>query len=126
MRIESWWHEKKLRSGITVSGVRALYLNNLLRGLAGSMVTIFYPAYIYLWGFEKGGFVLGIKVLALSLIVERLGVLLLAMPVGKLICKIGFKAAIVISSVLFCGWFILPAVLPRSLVLILTLSILSA
>lgn len=126
MRIESLWHKEVLKRAVIVSGVRALYLNNLLRGVAGSMVGIFYPAYVYLWGYQVGGMALGLKVLILSMALERGLVFLLSIPLGKLVYKIGFKYSILISCLILSGWFVLGAVFPRSLALIMVLSVVGA
>mgnify|MGYP001578586013 CR=1 FL=1 len=126
MILEHYWHRKQLGRAIKISGVRALYLNNLLRGMAGSMVAIFFPAYVFLWGFEAGGLVLGLRVLILSLVIERGGVFLLAGPLGRLVNRIGFRLSILLSSLLLSLWFILPAVFPRSLALIIVLSVVAA
>ncbi len=120
-----FWHKGALKKAVVVSGVRALYLNNLLRGVAGSMVGIFFPAYVYLWGYQNGGVALGLKVLILSMALERGLVVLLVMPLGKLVYKIGFKYSILLSSVILSLWFVLGAVFPRSLELIILLSIVS-
>ncbi len=94
--------------------------------MAGSMVAIFFPAYVFLWGFEAGGLVLGLRVLILSLVIERGGVFLLAGPLGRLVNRIGFRLSILLSSLLLSLWFILPAVFPRSLALIIVLSVVAA
>ncbi len=119
------WKRTSMREVIKIDGIRALYLNNLLRSLAGSMVGVFFPAYVYLWGFQKGGFALGIEVLVLSMVVERVIVFLLGMPLGKLVLKLGFKKSILISSVVLSIWFVLPVVFGRSLALIVILSVVS-
>ncbi len=126
MRIENFWHKGAIKRAVKVSGVRALYLNNLLRGIAGSMVGIFFPAYVYLWGYQNGGMALGLKVLILSMALERGLVFLFEMPLGKLVYKIGFKYSILLSCFTLSGWFILGAVFPRSLALIIALSVVSA
>lgn len=126
MRIESLWHKSILKRAVRISSIRALYLNNLLRGVAGSMVGIFFPAYVYLWGYQNGGMALGLKVLILSIALERGLVFLLAIPIGKLVYKIGFKYSILISCFSLSGWFVLGAIFPRSLVLIMVLSVVSA
>lgn len=126
MRLENFWHRAALKRAVKVSGVRALYLNNLLRGMAGSMVGVFFPAYVYLWGYQNGGMVLGLKVLILSIALERGLVFLLAMPIGKLVYKIGFKYSILLSCFILSSWFVLGAVFPRSLALIILLSVISA
>src|SRR3989344_8443292 len=126
MILEHYWQRRAVHQAVRISGVRALYLNNLLRGLAGSMVAIFFPAYVFLWGFESGGLTLGFRVLILSLVIERGLVFLLAGPLGRLVKRIGFKASILLSSLLLSVWFILPAIFPRSLVLIIALSVVAA
>lgn len=123
MRLEHWWHRGVLRNEVKISGVRALYLNNLLRGMAGSMVGIFFPAYVFLWGFETGGLILGFRVLILSLVVERGLIFFLAGPLGRLVNRIGFKMSILLSCFLLSIWFILPAIFERSLPLIIVLSV---
>ena len=126
MRFDHWWHRKALRSAVRVSGVRAIYLNNLLRGLGYSMVGIFFPIYVFLWGFERGGLGLGLKTLLFSVALERLGVVLLAIPLGKLVYKIGFKYSILISAIATSTWFIIPSIFPRSLGVIIALALVSA
>ncbi|MEK7525229.1 MAG: MFS transporter [Patescibacteria group bacterium] len=126
MILEHYWQRKVVHQAVKISGVRALYLNNLLREMAGSMVAIFFPAYVFLWGFESGGLTLGFRVLILSLVIERGGVFLLAGPLGRLVNRIGFKMSILLSSLLLSVWFILPAIFDRSLVLIIALSVVAA
>lgn len=126
MRLEQWWRKDVVNGLVKVSGVRAVYLNNLLRGLAGSMVGIFFPVYVYLWGFETGGLAFGLKVLILSIALERAGVLLFSMSLGKLVYMVGFKLSILLSAVTLSIWFLLPAVFPQSLWLIVVLSIISS
>src|SRR3989344_5582480 len=123
MILEHYWQRRAVHQAVRISGVRALYLNNLLRGLAGSMVAIFFPAYVFLWGYENGGLAMGLRVLILSLVIERGLVFLLAGPLGRLVKRIGFKMSILLSSLLLSLWFILPAIFPRSLVLIIALSL---
>jgi len=126
MILEHYWQRRAVHQAVRISGVRALYLNNLLRGLAGSMVAIFFPAYVFLWGYENGGLAMGLRVLILSLVIERGLVFLLAGPLGRLVKRIGFKMSILLSSLLLSLWFILPAIFPRSLVLIIALSVVAA
>ncbi len=126
MILEHYWQRQAVHQVVKISGVRALYLNNLLRGMAGSMVAIFFPAYVFLWGFESGGLTFGFRVLILSLVIERGLVFLLAGPLGRLVKRIGFKMSILLSSLLLSVWFILPAIFPRSLVLIIALSVVAA
>ncbi|KKT34257.1 MAG: hypothetical protein UW22_C0083G0011, partial [Candidatus Gottesmanbacteria bacterium GW2011_GWB1_44_11c] len=94
MILEHYWQRQAVHQVVKISGVRALYLNNLLRGMAGSMVAIFFPAYVFLWGFESGGLTFGFRVLILSLVIERGLVFLLAGPLGRLVKRIGFKMSI--------------------------------
>ena len=125
MRVEHLWKRTSMRESIKIDGVRALYLNNLLRSMAGSMVGVFFPAYVYLWGYNIGGFGYGIKVLILSMVIERTIVFLMGMPLGKIVLRLGFKKSILISSFILASWFLLPVIFERSLALISVLSVIS-
>lgn len=125
MRLSFFWDRPKLIGKIKISGIRAIYLNNLLRGVANALVGVFYPAYVYLLGYQHGGFRQGIILLLLSIAIERGVIFFVSISVGKLVNKIGFKWAILISSLINSAWFLLPALFPVSYLLVMILSVLA-
>ena len=83
MKLVHFW-DKSYRHKEGVNGVQAIYANNLLRTLAFSLGGLFSPLYIFLLGFEEKGLVYGLRVLILSIVIERVFVILLALPLLKL------------------------------------------
>ncbi|OGD70771.1 hypothetical protein A3A84_03415 [Candidatus Collierbacteria bacterium RIFCSPLOWO2_01_FULL_50_23] len=125
MKLVAYW-EKSYRHKEGLNGVRAIYINNLMRTLAFSLGGLFSPLYIFLLGYEGHGLVAGLKVVILSIVIERAMVTLLALPVGKLVFRLGFKWSILLGSILLSIYFLLPAVFPRSLTLIVIMSLIAS
>ena len=125
MKLVHFW-DKSYRHKEGVNGVQAIYANNLLRTLAFSLGGLFSPLYIFLLGFEEKGLVYGLRVLILSIVIERVFVILLALPLGKLVFRLGFKWSVLLGSLFLSIVFFLPAIFPRSIWLIVIMSILSA
>ncbi len=90
-----------------LSGMKAFYINAMLRSLAFSLVGIFTPIYIYkimrtVTGTGRGALLALIAYYA----VVRLTVLLLSIPSSKLIEKIGFRRSVALSIGLLVGYFL--------------------
>ncbi len=125
MKLVHFW-DKSFRHKEGVGGVGAIYVNNLLRTLAFSLGGLFSPLYIFLLGFEEKGLIYGLKVLILSIVIERIFVIILSLPMGKLVFRLGFKWSVLLGSLFLSNVFLLPVIFPRSLWLIVVMSILSA
>jgi len=81
-------------------GMQAFYLNASLRSLAVSLISIFTPVFIYsegllLWGSSR----YALAGVALFYLVFRLTALLSALPLSRVIEKIGFRRSVVVSMV---------------------------
>jgi len=87
---------------------------------------LFSPLYIFLLGFEERGLIYGLKILILSIVIERIFVIVLSLPMGKLVFRLGFKWSVLLGSLFLSIVFLLPVIFPRSLWLIVVMSILSA
>lgn len=109
-----------------LNGIQAIYINNLMRTLALSLGGLFSPLYVFLFGYEGATLVAGLRVIILSIVVERVTVTVLAIPLGRLVYKMGFKWSVLWGSFLLSIYFLLPTVFDRSLVLIVVMSFLSA
>jgi len=125
MKLVHFW-EKSYRHKEGLNGIQAIYINNLMRTLAFSLGGLFSPLYIFLLGFEERGLLAGFKVLILSIVIERMAVTILALPLGKLVYRLGFKWSTLLGGILLSVYFLLPAVFPRSLTLIVIMSLISA
>ncbi|KKT65553.1 MAG: Major facilitator superfamily [Candidatus Woesebacteria bacterium GW2011_GWA2_44_33] len=125
MKLVHFW-DKSYRHKEGVNGVQVIYVNNLLRTLAFSLGGLFSPLYIFLLGFEEKGLIYGLKILILSIVIERIFVIVLSLPMGKLVFRLGFKWSVLLGSLFLSIVFLLPVIFPRSLWLIVVMSILSA
>ncbi|MBP7768797.1 MFS transporter [Candidatus Woesebacteria bacterium] len=93
--------------------MRTVYTLRFLRDLVNVMGYFFLPIFLFETGkkmaifsqFDLNDFQTGMITIALFFITERLVVAMTAIPVGKLITKIGFNKAILVSVVLRAGFF---------------------
>lgn len=120
------FHEKSYKNKEGLNGIHAIYINNLMRTLAFSIGGLFSPLYIFFLGYDSGGLIEGFRVLILAIVVERAAVTLLALPLGRLVFRLGFKWSILLGSSLLSIYFLLPSIYPRSLTLIVAMSLLAA
>jgi MFS family permease len=95
-----WWKHDK-GPLILEDGVNAFYINGLLRAFVFAMVSIFTPVYIYtqaitVWGSMQSGLI----AVAGFFLVQKVAILLVAIPVSKIIEQIGFRRSVFISVVL--------------------------
>lgn len=91
--------------GYLTDGMHALYLNGMLRSLVFALVGIFTPVYVYqrvlmTWNSQ----VYAIMAVGSFYLVTRLVVLVAAIPVSRIIEKIGFRRSITISVALLAGY----------------------
>ena len=91
MRLSNHWHESIQRHPFKVDGVRAIYVNSMLRGMAYAISGIFLPLYVYNWGVGMGGIRYGLGVTFLMVILERIILGLATISFGKLVARMGFK-----------------------------------
>ncbi len=94
------WRMKHETNLILSDGVHAFYLNALLRSMVFGLVRIFIPVFLYkigltMWGDHR----LALMTIAGYYIILRLVVFLLAIPISKLIERIGFRRSIAVSVV---------------------------
>lgn len=122
--VHFWDKSYKHKEGL--NGIQAIYINNLMRTLAWSLGGLFSPLYVFLLGYEQNGLIAGLKIVILAIVVERVAVTLLSLPVGKLVFRMGFKWSILFGSLLLSVYFLLPSIFPRSLALIVIMSIVGA
>ena len=125
MKLVNFW-EKSYRHREGLGGIHAIYINNLMRTLAWSLAGLFSPLYIFFLGYEQGGLIAGLKVVILAMVVERSLVMLLSLPLGKLVFRLGFKWSILLGSFLLSIYFLLPSIFPRSILLIVVMSVVAA
>lgn len=125
MKLVHFW-EKSYRHREGLNGVRAIYINNLMRTLAWSLGGLFSPLYIFLLGYEQYGLVAGLKMVIFAFVIERVLVTILALPLGKLVFRLGFKWSVLLGSFLLSIYFLLPSIFPRSLALIVVMSVIAA
>lgn len=125
MKLVHFW-EKSYHHREGLNGVYAIYINNLMRTLAWSLGGLFSPLYIFLLGYEQSGLVTGLKVVIFAIVIERVLVTLLALPLGKLVFRLGFKWSILLGTFLLSVYFLLPAVFPRSFILIAVMSVIAS
>lgn len=125
MKLFHFW-DKTYHHKEGLNGVQAIYINNLMRTLAFSLGGLFSPLYIFLLGYEEKGLVYGLRVLILSIVIERIFVILLSLPLGKLVFRLGFKWSVLLGGLFLSMVFFLPVIFPRSIWLIVIMSILSA
>ena len=88
-------------------GMKAFYLNAMLRALVFALVGIFTPIYIFqilknLWGNNQ----LAMMGLIGVYLVMRLTVLVISIPVSKIIEKIGFRRSVMLSLVFLVLYFV--------------------
>src|SRR3989344_2876836 len=86
--------------------VKMMFVAKLLRTLGVEFNTFFLPIFLYQIGaklmlFPKTEFQNGLILIGLFYLIERIGVGLSSIWVGKLTSKLGFQKAIAISQVLF-------------------------
>ncbi len=104
------WKTRHLPEKIShrgLNGMRAFYVNTMLRSLAFSLVGIFTPIYIYqimsqLLGSTKAG----LAALVSYYLVVRLTVLVGAIKWSKVIEKIGFRKSVAVSVLFLVGYFL--------------------
>ncbi len=97
--------DKISRRGL--NGMRAFYINTMLRSLTFSLVGIFTPIYIYKIMFSLVGSIkLGLVALVIYYLVVRLTVFSSAIGLSKLIERIGFRRSVAVSICLLVGYFI--------------------
>lgn len=125
MKLIHFW-EKSYRQREGLNGIHAIYINNLMRTLAWSLGGLFSPLYIFFLGYEQNGLIAGLKVVILAMVVERFLVMVLSLPLGKLVFHLGFKWSILLGSFLLSIYFLLPSIFPRSLTLIVVMSVIAA
>lgn len=125
MKLIHFW-EKSYRHREGLNGIHAIYINNLMRTLAWSLGGLFSPLYIFFLGYEQNGLIAGLKVVILAIVIERMLVTLLALPLGKLVFRLGFKWSVLLGSSLLSIYFFLPVIFPRSFTLIVVMSVIAA
>lgn len=108
MRLERHWEK----------GIKAIYLNSMLRNMAGAVAGIFLPIYIYQWG--------GLKAVAVLVLLERGLVTMNSLLLGKFVVKIGYKWSVLLSSLLFALFYILIASFSLSYQLIVVISVVTS
>src|SRR3989344_6260949 len=126
MRLSNHWHESIQRHPFKVDGVRAIYVNSMLRGMAYAISGIFLPLYVYNWGVGMGGIRYGLGVTFLMVILERIILGLATISFGKLVARMGFKWSVFSSSVLLSIYFYLAANAQLNVMTLLILTVLSA
>ncbi len=105
------WRVKHLPEKIEyrgLNGMRAFYINAMLRSLAFALVGIFTPVYIYKIMREVlgGGMKEGLIALVIYYFLVRLTVFVSAIPFSKVIEKIGFRRSVGVSVGLLIGYFL--------------------
>jgi len=85
-----FWHKG-------IDGVHAFYVNGLLRSLFMSLTTIFVPIFIY-------GLAKSIWPVIWFFVVQRAFMIFIALPLSKIIEKIGFRKSISLSVIFLMGY----------------------
>lgn len=126
MRLSNHWYRSVRRHPFKVDGVRAIYVNSMLRGMAYAVSGIFLPLYVYNWGVGIGGVRYGLGVTLLMVILERIILGFATVSFGKLVAKMGFKWSVFASSILLTIYFYLAANAQLNIYTLMILTILSA
>jgi len=100
-----------------------LYWNIFLRGVGMSLVGLFTPIFIFLIGKEAAGLVGGLRLVAVYLIIQRLLLVLVVVPVARMVNKLGFRLSVLLGSCLTVFYYLLPAVLDKSIWLVVGMAL---
>ena len=85
-------------------GIKAFYVNGMLRSLVIAVVGIFTPVFVYRLGLMQYGEIrYGVMTVAIYYLITRLTTLIGVIPVSNLIEKIGFRKSILISIFLLAA-----------------------
>ena len=108
MRLSNHWEK----------GIKAIYLNSMLRNMAGAISGIFLPIYVYQWG--------GLGAVAVMVLLERGLMAVNSLVLGKLVVKIGYKWSVLVSNLLLALNYFLIANFSLSYELIVMVSVVSS
>lgn len=126
MRLSNHWEKGLSNHHHSLDGVRAIYINSMIRNLAGSISGIFLPLYIYQWGVASGGMAYGLMITSFMVLLERGLICLSSIALGRVVSKLGYKWSVMASSVLMSLYYYVAAQFGMSIATIILLSILAS
>lgn len=93
-----WRFHFQIRRQNGFDGIRAFYLNTILLSMVLALVGVFTPVFIYRQGVDLyGTSASGLVLVALFYIVVRLVIMATAIPISRIIEKIGFRMSVLVS-----------------------------